>query len=690
MLPHAAETVPPEQLADLVATLKKEWRNGAPPDAARAMRENPELLRHRSLVVDLAYEEYCLREEAGRTPDAEQFCGGLPAFRSQVREVIDGHRLIADNPDLFAKPEPSWPEPGDRFEGLTVVRPLGRGAFAQAYLARDPATGNRPVVLKLSPSPSGEARTLGPIQHPNVVGVHWARAVRGMHAICMPFVGSATLLDVIAAAFDPATGPPAARAFLAAAGDAPGHTAPLLHGNEAYADAVAAVGARLADALDHLHRCGVTHGDLKPSNVILGPGGHPYLIDFNLATGPDDPLRCGGTLPYMAPERLRLLCGEPTDGGPSDRADVYSLGVVLFEALTGAVPFPPPFCNPREAAADLLRRQAAGLPSLCAANPQIPRSLARLVESCLATDPQQRPTAERLRRALDSLRRRRARRLRWLLAGVAVAAAGLIGWQLTPGPVPPGDGTPKADSAAIRPKPSTPDALFERGCEFLRAGDVAAAAKDFGDSHRARPDGRTAAYLAYCLARSGNHAAAAALYEEAVTTHGYQQTWARSNWSYSLTQSGPAPNQLRRAIDEATAALNLEPGLRAARLNRAHARFLLNGARKTRTLSDPECLADLEAVLATGPYTADLYYKAALILTASAAGQEDRLARAVGYLREAVKLGREPRLLGEDPWLRPHLSARQDFGELIKLPPTTPARTANAIDDLHIINPLSR
>jgi hypothetical protein len=677
MFPDATETAhPPGQLADLVASLKEAWRGGAPPDTARALREHPELLRDRSFVVDLAYEEYCLREEAGHTPDAEEFCRGLPAFQSQVGEVIRGHRMLADNPDLFVKPAVCWPQPADRFEGLTVVRELGRGAFARAYLARDPDTGDRPVVLKLSPSPSGEARTLGPMQHPNVVGVHWARTVRGMHAICMPFVGSATLLDVIAAVFNPVNGPPSARTVLDVADvahDAPHHAVPLLCGRESYADAVAAVGACLADAIAYLHRSGVGHGDLKPSNVILGPGAHPYLIDFNLATGPNDEslLRCGGTLPYMAPERLRLVRGEPADSGLVDRADVYSLGVVLFEALTGRVPFPPaPLLKPSEAAADLLRQQSAGLPRLGAANPRVPRSLARVVEWCLAADPRQRPTAEQLRHALDHHLGRWVRRFRWLLGGV-VLASGLVAWQYWPGPASPGGGPQPTEPAAIAPTPSTPKDLFERGRERLKAGDVASAAKDIDDAHRMRPDGPSTALLAYCRARSASHLMAAVLYQQAIAQHGYDVAWVRNNRAYSLIQCGTREN-LRLAVEESTVALQLDPNSRAARLNRATARFKLNLDPKSQTLADPECLADLDAVLVTGPFTADLCYNAALILTASGSGQEDRYTRAIGYLRDAVALGKPPRHVAQDPILLKHLAGRPDFQQVTQLPPVKP------------------
>ena len=244
---------PPAALAGLVDSLKQAWRRGAPPDAARAIREHPELLRHRSLAVDLAYEEYCLLEEAGQPPDPELFCQRLPAFGSQVREVLRGHRVFADHPELFASADISWPQPGDHFEGLTVIRELGRGAFARAYLALDPDTGGRPVVLKLSPAPSREARTLGPIAHPHVVAVHWARRVRGLHVICMPFVGATTLGDVIEVAFrHPTAGQPRSSQTILSAIDAVTATAtrapPVLLGRQSYPDAVTAIAARLAGA----------------------------------------------------------------------------------------------------------------------------------------------------------------------------------------------------------------------------------------------------------------------------------------------------------------------------------------------------------------------------------------------------------------------------------------------------------
>jgi len=692
----------------LVASLKRAWRQGTPPDAAAAMQQYPELLRYRSLAVDLAYEEYCLLEEAGHAPEPEQFCQRLPAFASQVREVIRGHRVFADHPELFSNPEEDWPQPGDNFEGLLLERELGRGGFARVYLARDPATGNRPIALKLSPNSSSEARTLGPIAHPHIVAIHWAKQVRRLHAICMPFVGATTLADVIDAAFRRAASARnrSARTILDETGPTAAPVASessILAGWEPYPDAVAIIAARLADAIAYLHHLGVSHGDLKPSNVILGPGAHPYLIDFNLATGLDGSLlRCGGTIPYMAPERLRLLLGEKegAESGPTAPTDLYSLGAVLFEMLTGCLPYKPgAYFDPKDVVRDLLRRQSRATPDLTPHAAQVPTPLMRLLARCLSVDPRTRPSARSLTQQLRRYLDRRARRKRFLFGATGLLGAGVLAWQVAAGPVavdhtvdPPAAGTftpnpqPQPQPLAVHSKPSTPDEFFQRGVESLRQNDTAAALKDFDDARRAKPDGRNTAFLAYCHAKSGNHKVAIVLYQEAARDYGYKKAWVHCNRAYSLIRCGSA-EQLRQAIDEATAALGLEPTLRAARLNRAYARFLLNLNPQTQSLWNPDdCLVDLEVVMTEGPYTADLCYKAALMLAAASVGREERAARAVNCLRDAVRLGRNPQLLAQEPVFRTHLTGREDFTDVTKLPP---AKSPVPGPNPHLVDPLA-
>jgi serine/threonine protein kinase len=168
----------------------------------------------------------------------------------------------------------------------------------------------------------------------------------------MPFLGRATLCDVLdqlAAAPRAATQASsilAAIASAAAADDPAERTAsphPLLRSG-AYVEGIVHLAAQLTDALAFAHGLGIYHRDLKPSNVLLTAGGEPLLLDFNLAYDAEQPLqRLGGTLPYMAPELL--LATDPMGTGDGTKvgapADVFALGVLVHELLTGMHPFGP-------------------------------------------------------------------------------------------------------------------------------------------------------------------------------------------------------------------------------------------------------------------------------------------------------------------------------------------------------------
>jgi tetratricopeptide (TPR) repeat protein len=654
-----------EPLTALVGALKEAWRDGAAPDAPGAIREHPALLRHRSLVVDLAYEEYCLREEAGAAPEPEVFCARFAAFRSQIHEVIRGHRLLADHPELLAAP-PAWPLPGGRFEQLLVERELGRGAFARVYLARDPEAGDRPVVLKLSPGPSREARTLGPITHPHVVPVLWARRSGGFDAVCMPFVGATTLGDAVAAA------------FVTAGGAEPGYPRRRDRGYPRWA---ATVAARLAAAVEYLHRAGVAHGDLKPSNVLLGPGAHPYLIDFNLATGlTDPPLRCGGTLPYMPPERLRAMIGETSGPTSPAAADVYSFGVVLFETLTGRVPVEPNDGPASAAVAALLERLAARRTARAAG---APAALAAIVDRCLAPDPAARPTMSQVRRELE---RYLARRRFGRVVGVGLAAA--VGLSLLVAhPTPPGrsiDEPPPPIPSPPAPRPNSAGAHFAEGVRHLKRGQVAAALADFDAADRLRPDGPTAAHLGYCQSLAGQHRAAVELYQRAIRDHRFAPAWVRNNLAYGLIKSAPTAGSFRTARAEADAALALSAGLRPARLNRVYAQFRLELKEGKQDLTDAAALAEVDAVMAEPSGSADLYAKAAAMTVAFGNGRPDCAGRAIGYLERAVELGHRPTAFASDPVLSRYLADRADYRRVLeRLPGVVPG----PVPDPHLVRP---
>jgi protein kinase-like protein len=208
-------------------------------------------------------------------------------------------------------------EPGDEFAGCRIEAIAGRGGMGVVYRATELSLG-RPVALKLlAPDRAGdsefrerfqrESRMAAAIDHPNVIPVYAAGEVDGSLYLVMRYVGGTDLHALLRdeGALDPAFA----------------------------ADLVAQVAA----ALDAAHRAGLVHRDVKPANVLLA-GSHAYLSDFGLTrfagtdSGLTEPGQWIGTVEYCSPEQLR--------GGRTDaRADVYSLGCVLYAALTGGPPF---------------------------------------------------------------------------------------------------------------------------------------------------------------------------------------------------------------------------------------------------------------------------------------------------------------------------------------------------------------
>ena len=173
-------------------------------------------------------------------------------------------------------------------------------------------------------------------------------------------------------------------------------------------DTCLSVAAQLADALAHAHARGVLHRDLKPANILLTDDGQPMILDFNLSddvvAGGHTCLMVGGTLPYMAPEHLRSIeSGKAVD----QRADIYSLGVILFEMLTGALPFPHRRGPLGQVVSDMIadRQQP---PSVRRVESSIPRCVDAIVRRCMEPAPDARYRSagelhEDLRRQLDDL-----------------------------------------------------------------------------------------------------------------------------------------------------------------------------------------------------------------------------------------------------------------------------------------------
>jgi len=427
-----------------LARWRESWR-GMKKLSATEFPDPSELPLRANSVLSRAYSEYCRREATGEPIDRKEFCGEFAAYQQPLARMLVIHDYLKANGRLSANSEllEAWPETGEMVGGFRLIDGLGLGAFARVYVAAEPAVAERRVAVKVSVEGASEAAILGKLSHPNIVQIlsvgHDEQLRWGL--ICMPYLGQATLDDVICQVFSfPEGSPRRAQRLLQAiellnrVGEPvePVPPDPRL-AKRPYVEGVVHLIAQLADALAHAHAKGICHRDLKPSNVLLDPGGKPMLLDFNLALD-EQALgrRLGGTLPYMAPEQLYATVLEPQAGGAADpRSDLFSLGVLAYELLCGSWPYGPilPGLPHDEFATELWERQRSGPVRLAERSRDIDPKVSSLIQRCLAFDPAERPQtaialAAALRGCLSPARRAR----RWARArrGRVAAAAGAV------------------------------------------------------------------------------------------------------------------------------------------------------------------------------------------------------------------------------------------------------------------------
>ncbi len=256
--------------------------------------------------------------------------------------------------------------------GYTVLRPLGQGGMATVHLAVQQSLGREVALKILSPALSGdpvaserflrEARIAANLHHPHIIAIHDVGVHAGVAYMAMEYEPGGTVAPVAGQRSDPA------------------------HALRIVRD--------IAEALGYAHEAGVVHRDVKPENILRRRDGACVLSDFGIARAveSDSALTREGTSVgtpfYMSPEQLR---GEQVDG----RADLYSLGVVLYQLLTGELPYQ---------GGDGL---VIGMQHLSAPIPRLPGAVAQaqaLIDAMLAKAPDARPqTAAEVVRRIDSL-----------------------------------------------------------------------------------------------------------------------------------------------------------------------------------------------------------------------------------------------------------------------------------------------
>jgi tetratricopeptide (TPR) repeat protein/predicted Ser/Thr protein kinase len=379
---------------------QRRWRAGDHVRVAEYLRQHPTLQGDDTIVLDLICNEIELRREVGESPQVEEYLPLFARFEASLREFVAGEESLGAAPPSFVpglgtvppRTVPwSPPTPMGRaptFPGYVVVEELGHGGMGVVYLARQ-LTPNRLVALKVLKASHalGRARTrfraeaelIARLQHPNIIAIYEVGEHQDEPFFAMEYVEGGSLRERTRGLAQPAV-------------------------------EAARITATLARAMHHAHQRGILHRDLKPANILRAADGTLKITDFGLAKqldAPDGPTQTGdllGTPSYMAPEqaegRLRDI---------STVTDVYALGAILYELLTGR----PPFLA--EGVTETLRQvvqQPPVRPSVL--QRKLPRDVETICLKCLEKNPRDRyasaeALAEDLERFLE-LRPIRARR----------------------------------------------------------------------------------------------------------------------------------------------------------------------------------------------------------------------------------------------------------------------------------------
>lgn len=360
--------------------------------------------------IDRLIAECMRRVDRGETIDVERLIAENPRHADQLRDYFDSlsefERLAAtalsddsddESPrvpgehDTGTSAQADSARPGStapskiasgpiEFGRYRLLKLLGQGAMGAVYLAHD-ARLDRRVAIKFPKLDIGdpadslarferEARAAAAVGHPNICPIYDVGEIEGVRYISMAYVEGRTLGDWVRSADPPS---------------------PAL---------AAALARKLALALAEAHERGIVHRDLKPSNVLIDRRGEPLITDFGLARVGPGGAESGltrselmlGTPAYMAPEQVDPAWGEV---GPA--TDIYALGAVLYEMLTGRPPF-------QGSAASIIGQIVSRVPAAPSSiAPQVDPRLEKLCLAMLAKRPAARPAS--MRAAAEALER---------------------------------------------------------------------------------------------------------------------------------------------------------------------------------------------------------------------------------------------------------------------------------------------
>lgn len=343
-----------------LANQRRQWLEGRRVPAADSLRENPALAANAAWAAELIYDEFILRRKVGESPSWNAYLDGFPQYAEQLQALRLADLIVGDT---LGPPAGH----GTQFGDYELLEQVGRGGMGVVYKAVQRSLGRTVAVKMLRGSgfaPQGELDRLlremsaaSNLNHPNIVHVYGVGERPDQPFIVFEFVDGPSLAQRIG-------------------------------GTPLPARTSATIVAAVCLAVQYANERGIIHRDLKPANVMLsGPADQPVpkVTDFGAAkqiceSGSQQLSQIIGTPSYMAPEQLDGhvgLLGETTD--------VYGLGTILYECLTGM----PPFRG--DSAAEILRQVAEEPPvAPRLINPLVPRDLETICLKCLWKNPRDR------------------------------------------------------------------------------------------------------------------------------------------------------------------------------------------------------------------------------------------------------------------------------------------------------------
>lgn len=404
----------------------------------------PDVFHNRHFRTQLAFEEYRLRRRRGEDIQSTEIAAKYDVDGDRWPQMKLGDGEPSRNAFVsrrfskgeLSRPQIHYPSVGENFAGFPLLSRIGEGAFSRVFLARQGDLAGRVVVLKLTPLATDESDCLAALQHTSIIPVYSLHRDQELTGICMPFLGVTTLADLATSSRRWASLDGPAEELVStlrerrhwtiqslirsdnAAGDqiqpsgiletsAAQQTEPAIpstsstelekYASLGYVDAIVEMIRGATEGLAHAHRRGIIHRDLKPANILVSDDGTPVLLDFNLAASIQSPSTrvVGGTLPYMSLQQLESL---ETRVAADKRDDVFSIGVILYEMLSGQTPFETPKSGEAfELQTVIENRRRIPVP-IRSTNSGVSNGLESIINKCLAAD-----RAERYRDAAELL-----------------------------------------------------------------------------------------------------------------------------------------------------------------------------------------------------------------------------------------------------------------------------------------------